>query len=95
MPYVVVKYNWPSMLLKKSARVNDCVIVHLVNFGAPDGQDRQWRSKGGRGDICPRAQGYGERILEARTFFASQLIQKENMSHLQFWEFRCSVQCLL
>ena len=27
--------NWPSMLLKKSARVKDCVIVHRVNFGAP------------------------------------------------------------
>ena len=52
-------------------------------------------ARGAEGDIHPRVQGYGGRILEARTIFASQLIQKENMGHLQFREFRCSVQCLL
>ena len=43
-----------------------------------------------RRDICLRAQGSG-RIFDGKDLFSRQVVQEENMGHLQFWEFRCSV----
>ena len=54
---------------------------------------------GGAPDICTlyRAQGWQGAFMGARTYFARQfdqfVLNLENMGHLQFWKFRCSVQC--
>ena len=78
-----------------------------VDFSEPGGPEfvsssRQPHSgvARGQGDICPRRgtsvpgrRARGAHFWGARTFFARQLVQEENMGHSQFWEFRCSVQC--
>ena len=43
----------------------------------------QWRSDGGQGAYVPGRRARGA-FLRAKTYFACQLVQDENMGHLQF-----------
>ena len=45
----------------------------------------------GQGRHLSPGAGLGGTFWGAKNFSARQLVQEENMGHLQFWEFRCSV----